>query len=221
MSVNPTFRCFIAAGPSHEVDWLIEQVRGPLVPRALKGIWKPRLAFSLQNLGALLPRHQRPLDIPDEAGARQSADVWESDHGMMRARWEVVDQWFLSEPALQCLFLGLSRRYPTVCWINAWEDPDLMEAGAELYVRGRFRRRTLSERKVRKIARLIYRRAGVPLDDAEELDDAAAASLVDDALLDLAELQWDLRVEQFLRHQAVSRRTQHETGSCGAIRMAE
>ena len=137
MSVNPTYRCFVAAGPGAEVAWMVERARGPLSPGRSDRPWCTQIGLSVASLSELVPREQRPASIPANVGCRDSPDIWESEQGMMRARWAMADQTFLDDDALECLFKAITRRYPSVCWVSASEDPDTFEGRSELDRRGR------------------------------------------------------------------------------------
>jgi hypothetical protein len=220
MSINPTYRCIAAAGPAAEVEWMIERVRGPFSRGSSKALWRPQLAFSIARLAELLPASQRPVNISDNIGASYSGDVWESAVGMMRAQWNFADQAFLDSDALECLLKRITERYPSVCWVSASEDPDTLEAQSELYWKGRVTRHVVPYREFKRLSREIYRRAGQPLEDDEDMNDPVADSFVDEALLDAAESFWDTRIERLLHRSFTKSRVESNPNSgCAGLEM--
>jgi hypothetical protein len=136
---------------------------------------------------------------------------------MMRARWSFADDAILNDDALECLLKAVTRRYPSVCWVSSWEDPDTLTAKSGLYWRGTVRRYTVPQKEYRRIVFSIYRQVGKPIDTTEDMNDGAVDSLVDDALVDAAEAVWDHEIERLLRPQ----RQKGRAGSrrCATIEM--
>ena len=201
MSVNPTFRRLTAAGPSSEVQWLVERARGRLGPPVRPGsAWRTRSELSVRALADLLPYDKRPPVIPEEIDRVWLYEVWESRDGMSQARWGLTDYVWGDDSLFVLLLAALSSRYKNLCFVTAWEDPDMFEAASALIWRGRVRRRPLYKAEYAWIKKTIYARYGLsPDDDDPDADESIADSDLDMAMLDYVQRHWDPQVQRILR----------------------
>ena len=206
MTMNATNRRLVVAGPSAEVSWFIERARGPLQPPdEPSNPWRERLAISFKALADLVPKPERPSEVPADIDRTWLDRVWESRDGMSRAVWVLTDEELIDDEALEHLLRAISARYRRVCLVSAWDDPDNVEAASTLFWRGRVRRYRLSEAAKRRILRTCYGRHGVRYTEATVEDDSvdedvhiAAMADADMAMLDAVERHWDRRIEALL-----------------------
>jgi hypothetical protein len=129
----------------------------------------------------------------------------------MRACWVITDDIFFEEATLNALLARITERYPRLCFISAFGDPDTLQAGATFFRRGRMIGGPLSERRCERIIKDVYRGHGRTADDdsLSEDEDAAIMLDVDVALLDAAEAHME---KYLVRHVKAMLHVRRERG---------